>query len=837
MQSSTNTQQNPTTTTTENVMMSDNLATPVIDHSTFPDPTRYDGSLENGSYESFLARPVQISSTTWSETATLQYLIYPWHLWASNPQIKSKLQNFSLFRGNLHLKLMINASPFYYGLGKISYRPLIGVTNSFNVEVNSALETVAYSQMPGGYFYPQSCEGTEFKAPFLWHKNWVNLTSAQEFKDLGMLDIRQIVPLQNANSVSTGDVTITIFAWVTDVELSGPTYSLPLQSEYKKLGPISGPASAVAKAARALAAIPPIAPYALATEMISTKVGDIAKYFGFTNVPNTSAQTAVQPASHFGMASCEISTPYEKLALDDKNELSIDPRIVGIEPRDELVISNFISRESIIWVSPWASTDAPGTSLFNAWVTPDYFRIAYPTGVTARQMTPLALLNKMFLNWRGTIIFRFRIVCSKFHKGRLRITFDPNANLSTISSAELITTSYVKIVDISDTSEVEFEVPYLSAYSYLRTTAGEFDETVWMNTTGALNSLGSDFRNGTINVSVLNHQTSPVTSSDISIVTSVRAGSDFEFANPAEVPQNYSYLRPQSGFVETNTTTETLSNDLTSSSTGNLNLIHFGEKVVSLRQLMHRRTYYTTVVCKNGTDGNTSAQTLNKFVLPRVPQPYGYVYNENAIMYCPRTIGTGNSPANMVSNSVFSLLAPCFAGMRGSFVYTLNVIGSDPTYQVEISRGSRLDRTLQASDQGFNNPVSRSTYQPSSLGTLSRNRINFVPNGTAGRTMTNQLTQSGLTALLPLYAPLRFVSPVDYTSTETGTWSPSRPSILIEDTLTITTVHKPSTTGTADSVPATSVDLFYMTGPDFNLYYFMFVPTFYKYHLPFGTVN
>ncbi len=823
--------------TTENVTMSDNLPTKTIDQSMYPDPTRYDGSLENASYESFLSRPVQINSSTWSEGTPLQYLIYPWHLWATNPQIKNKLQNFSLFRGTLHLKLMINASPFYYGLGKLSYRPLIGVTNSFNIEPSSSLLNLAYSQMPGGYFYPQSCEGTEFVAPFLWHKNWVDLTNQQEFKDLGMIDIRSIVDLTNANSVAVGDVTVTIFAWCEDIELSGPTYSLALQSEYKKMGPISGPASAVAKAAKALAAIPVIAPYALASEMIATKVGDIAKYFGFTNVPNTAAQISVQPSSHFGMASTEISTPYEKLAFDDKNELSIDPRVVGLAPKDELIIANFISRDAIIWTSPWAAADAPGTHIFNAWITPDYFRIAYPVGVIARQMTPMALVNKMFNNWRGTIIFTFRIICTKFHKGRLRISFDPSYDLSTVTSNEIITTSYSKIVDISESCEVEFEVPYLSTYSYLKTTAGEYDETLWMNTTGALNSLSSEFRNGSISVTVLTAQTSPVTSSDISLVTSVRAGADFEFANPCEVPQNYSYLRPQSGYVENEVSTEKLSNDLTTSSTAGLNLIHFGEKVVSFRQMLHRRTYYTTVVCKNGTDGNTSAQTLNKFVLPRVPQPYGYVYGENAIMYCPRTIGTGDSPANMVSNSVFSLLAPCFAAMRGSFVYTLNSTSSAPTMQIELSRGSRIERTIQVSKQGFNNPSSKSTYQPSALGTLTKNRIGFVPNGTSGRIMTNQETQGGLTALFPLYAPIRFVSPTDYTSTETGTWSPTRPTIVIEDTITITTVHKPSTAQSADCVTATSIDLFYMAGPDFNLHYFMFVPTFYKYTLPFGTVN
>jgi hypothetical protein len=712
----------------------------------------------------------------------------------------------------------------------------MGSTNSFNVEPEPQLQPTAYSQMPGGYFYPQSSEGTEFVAPFLWHKNWVNIISAQDFKDLGMIDVRQIVALSNANSVSSGDVTITVFAWVSDVELSGPTFSLPLQSEYKKLGPISGPASAVARAAKALAAIPPFAPYALATEMIAGKVGDIAKYFGYTNVPNTSAQISVQPSSHFGMASCEISTPYEKLSLDDKNELSIDPRIVGIPPNDELVISRFISQDTIIWISPWTALDAPGTHLLNAWVTPDYFRVAYPTSIIARQMSPLALINKMFLNWRGTIVFKFRIICSKFHKGRLRISFDPAADLSTINSTQVITTSYCKIVDISDTTEIEFEIPYLSAFSYLRTMAGQYDETVWMNTTGALPALSSDFRNGSVSVTVLNHQTSPVSAADITLVTSIRAGSDFEFANPTEVPQNYSYLRPQSGYVETNTTTEVLSNDLTGSSVNNLNLIHFGEKVVSLRQLMHRKTYYTTVVCKNGSDGNTSAQTLNKFVLPRVPQPFGYVYDENAIMYCPRTIGTGDAPANMVSNSVFSLLAPCFAAMRGSFVYTVNSTSSNPTMQIEMSRGSVIDRARQVSKRGFNNPTAVSTYQPSALGTLTKNRLGFIPNGTSGRIMTNQLTQAGLTALFPLYAPIRFVSPVDYTSVAIDAWSPTRPTILAEDTITITTVHKPSAANSADSVIATSLDLFYMTGPDFNLHYFMFVPTFYKYSLPFGSV-
>jgi hypothetical protein len=83
--------------------------------------------IDDSSLQNFLARPVRIANFTWLETdpsgvdlLTLQ----PWSSFFNDPRIKFKLNNFGFIRCNLHVKILLNASPFYYGAMLASYQPL-----------------------------------------------------------------------------------------------------------------------------------------------------------------------------------------------------------------------------------------------------------------------------------------------------------------------------------------------------------------------------------------------------------------------------------------------------------------------------------------------------------------------------------------------------------------------------------------------------------------------------------------------------------------------------------------------------------------------------------------
>ena len=57
-----------------------------------------------GELKNFLSRPVRIADYSWLEATAAGDIvnIEPWLLYLSSTQIKSKLNNFTWFRGNLH---------------------------------------------------------------------------------------------------------------------------------------------------------------------------------------------------------------------------------------------------------------------------------------------------------------------------------------------------------------------------------------------------------------------------------------------------------------------------------------------------------------------------------------------------------------------------------------------------------------------------------------------------------------------------------------------------------------------------------------------------------------
>jgi hypothetical protein len=205
--------------------------------------------------------------------------------------------------------------------------------------------------------YPQNSQGGEFTLPFLYHKNWLNATSSTDLENMGTILLNSFGTLKNANGLTTDSINIKVYAWAEDIEVAGPTIELAVQSgsgksvrkhkakddEYGK-GIISKPASAIARAAGALSEIPIIGPFATATSYAAGAVADIASLFGYTNVPVIDDVQPFYSKPFPNLASTDIGTPVEKLTLDSKNELSIDPKITGVDVEDELTIRSFVSR-------------------------------------------------------------------------------------------------------------------------------------------------------------------------------------------------------------------------------------------------------------------------------------------------------------------------------------------------------------------------------------------------------------------------------------------------------------------------------------------------------------
>lgn len=755
----------------------------------------------------FLSRPVKIHSFVWEEGNTMTEGIEPWHLYFNSTPIKNKLNNYYLLRCNLHIKVVINASPFYYGSALVSYRPLTNLTsdnyNPCRVLTSSGNPDVfimGRSQRPHGFIYPQSSEGTNLLLPFMYHKNWLNATSSVDLREMGALHFDSMTSLLNANSTVGTDVTVQVYAWTEDLELAGPTNDLAVQSgdEYSN-GVVSKPASAIARVTSSLSQIPVIGPFMTATSFAAGAVANIAKLFGYTNVPNIAPVSAMINKPYPNMATTDISTPIEKLTLDSKNELTIDPKVCGCDHEDELVISKIATRESYITKFNWEATDLADALLFNILVLPTYTNIGVDGTQTMVQGTPSFVINQLFYYWRGDIKLRFKFVCTKYHRGRVRISWDPVDSIQSV--ADTTTTSYTKIVDITDADDIELIVPYTQPYAYLKTMPQP--HLITQFDSAAITSQ-PDYSNGILTVRVLTQQSSPEVNAVIPVMVFASCVDNIEFAEPIDIIHNYSPFLVQSGEDKKDDVQTEMMAVSESTADNNINLMYMGEVVRSLRQVMRRAAYHRTYQAPTAVATN-NLYNFNTSQFRRLPLYPGY--DPNGIHTANNTYAAGTSPYNYVNWIPLTWVSQCFVGNRGSVIYNVNVTVSCTSNVVTRSR-----ETLNLSDYRF----TTSSFSPSTGSAISFTSLAVNPQGTAGFALTNGLTQTGMNVLAPMYSNVKFLAN-DYDTRTLGSTA--------DGTTTDSLKHVFMVIGSANT--NVKADFYSSIGTDYNPVMFLNMPTLY----------
>lgn len=731
--------------------MDDNLGT-TIQYASILDQSYYADYAVGAELKDFFSRPVLISAPTWDVGNNLDTGYDIWHAYFNNAVIKKKLDNYGLLSCNLHIKVIINATPFHYGAAIVSYRPLSGyVSDNVSFTSDRDMYLMALSQRPHFWIYASPNQGGEMVLPFFLNKNWLNVSDAQEFIDMGRLTIRSVAPLQTASTSTTGS-TVSIYAWAENVKLTGPTVGLSLQSrdEYVQR-PVSYVASAVAEASGALSRIPIIAPFAKASEMVFGAVASVARFFGFTNVPVIDAVAPFKdmPFGHF--ASPDISTPIERLTIDPKNELTIDPRTVGLPPEDEMLLSKFVGREAYLGTYDWETSDSPDHIVFASTVNPGFVNFNNSINSRTISTTPLFFASTLFSYWRGDIIFRFRFIATPYHRGRVRIIFDPFSD--NVSNVETTTTSFNKIIDITEKKDIEVRVPYMQARPFLSMN-GTY-KTKNYGTTASPIDIGT-INNGTLVVRVLSRLTAPVTNATVKVLVSVRGAENFEFAAPRAIDPDYSTLVPQSGDEYAKLEYDdpeliSASNNAQSNTNPHKYLMHFGEVIRSMRLLLHRTNLYRAEPVTLPTGPENSV--LYRIEFPRFPVSYGYATVPNGLDWALSGDGINTRNFNYVHNIVLNWLNSCFLAYRGSLNYSFNLDGIADVCDLRAVRTHSIRTTgLVAQPNVDRLPLLTGDPSTYDIRRLMANTSCMLTGGS----LVNQKTQSGLQVNVPDYNPTRF---------------------------------------------------------------------------------
>lgn len=805
------------------------------------DPTMDLANNSDSELGNFLKRPIRQSAQSWIVGQPFFYKFNPWTSFCENPFVRDKIKNYELLRMKLHVKTVISGTKFHYGRALVSYNPYT-IGDQVTVERNFIpQDLISASQKPHFFLNPTKNTGGELCLPFFWPNNYFSI-SAANYREMGDITISSFGNLLHANG---GDdpVTVTTYIWAEDIVLTIPTTSdPPLQSQSGRRGKkasdsdrastinaqdeygtgiISKPATAVAKAAGALARLPVIGPYMTATQIGASATSRVAQLFGYSRPNIITDIQQFKPSPTGNLANTDAADGAMKLTLDSKAELTVDSRTVGLDGTDEMGILDYVKRESYLTQFTWSANDAPDSLLWTSRVVP--LQLDNVQGEI--HMTPLAHMAACFEQWQGSIKFRFQIVKSDFHKGRILARWDPNQ----FTSAVDYNTNYSRVIDIAETDDFEIVVGWGQAAPWL-----QCGEPYSVGSNFGTTRLLADYAisNGILELLVLNHLVCPSVDAPISFNVFVSACDDFKFAGPTNEKLNSFHLFPdrnaraqldldilesQSGVsnTETGNITEsdkpTAPNELMtiaskSTQEDSTYLVYYGDPPCSIRELCKRYAFTRFWYPSAANEESIRINSLRNKNMPYYPG------------YDPRGIDRGLGGETFLTvgpTSFSSWFTPSYAGVRGS--YRKKYCFSAPTSR-QTPLVTRLGFRGKNNGASLTNEVSFDASDSVIQKTLTSR---FGVESQNGSTATNLGINNTIEVEFPYYRPKRFsaartiqAQDLDCNSHTVNTIDVNAPSL----------VANPSRYSTAfwqyDAV-----------GEDWSLFFFTGVPIYYKYVL------
>jgi hypothetical protein len=422
----------------------------------------------------------------------------------------------------------------------------------------------------------------------------------------------------------------------------------------------------------------------------------------------------------------------------------------------------------------------------------------------------MSYLSALFTHWRGDIIFEFEVVCTKFHKGRLKITWDPLGSQATVPLAE--NSVFTTILDIGETNKASFRVPFHQAYSFLRLRGLDTDN--W--TVGNSLAVNDQFDNGMFIVSVLTPLMSPVSPQNVGVLISVRGAENLEFANPKHNLANSSAVPPSFFAVQSADELDMSGTDVTFGDSGdrhpNRYDLNFGERIVSLRALLHRQSLYD-VSAPGGSAGTRFLVYLKSYM--RFLPMFGY--DPAGMSTANKTFAAGGTYAfNWVQTHPMTYVSMMYGGFRGSVNFTANMSNDLFPYVGDIrverltttsSSGDRKGRILASLNDGTSSPV-------------ADRFVNFTVTaaGTGGTAITNSQQNGIVSWNTPMMAGVNF----QYTDPSSAVVGNSADQMNRECTL-LHVALKQVTDFTASR--GFTVTTYAGTGPDYTCLWWLCCPT------------
>jgi hypothetical protein len=755
-------------TTNTALQFAEGITAANVSYSPARDETFLMSENEDIGLHDMLSRPQRILGLEWNIGDTLSIpggAMSVLSFILKNKRVVNRINNFAFLNGTVHIRVVVSGVPQHFGLGMISLNPWF--RQDSNKYYKGGFSGPTYNQMvqlPHVFIDPSTSSGGEMSLPLIMPTNALFLSDEDAVNEAMGINVMSFGPLGTVTLDAT-PVTVNVWAWMSDVILSNPlSENLPyLQAqsgdEYG-IAPVSKFASTLAKWSEYFEYIPVIGNYAKASTMMFSTTAKIAELFGYSRPNASKSEVKFQHSPLGNLVHYNFEDSTTKLTLDSKAEVTIDPSVSGIRLGDEMAISSIVTREGYLGSFTWKSENTSSQPIARFCVMPTLTRQVTSTGVLPHtddvyDFTPLGFTALAFRRWRGTIRFRFVVACSAFHKGRLRFVFDAGSLLDNDGAwnhETNVNQSYV--LDLSEKKEITIDIPWATWVSYLDVQEPlrsapfpYYDLSQEQLETLSPNRL---IMNGLLGVHVLVPLASPSSLADVRIHTFISGGPDFEFQEPGNGFANYIFgaWEPQSGKEDLGADILT-GNDVIATQHANphdvlgtkekaytdkLAEIHFGERIVSIRQLIKRYVHHshTKILVSDNWAHNHVTNT-------DFPSYKGYDL-------AARGASEDGDPYNFARDSYLAYFALPFLGYRGSIrqKYYLNFSKTGDFISLAGSRSDFVDDGIAV------NGIAGSF-------SMIANVINSEHDARLGTVVTNPNLNNVVEFETPYYSPYRFM--------------------------------------------------------------------------------
>lgn len=507
------------------------------------------------------------------------------------PNGTSRLAGVYAVRFKLVFTLQVAATPFHQGILCLNWQ---------------------YGQMNNGAYYRALYSSTATNLP---HVRLDLSTDTMVQLTIPYLDVREFMPLTdnydygvcNLNIIGTVPTvagltppSCRVYLHLEDMELIGATPQFnsnitlqsgkvvsPVEREFEQEAyPLSSGVSSLARTLRWISkGIPSVSSLAGPASWFVAKTAGAIRAFGYAKPLTQDPYMRVVRMGTVGEHNVDVPAAGVMVGPMASNHIAVSPAF-GASDVDEMSLAYVLSQYCQVCYGAFSTTAAnvstlyacnvsPSSMWFRAIATAPYCNVGPRTAVIGNSNafipTGLYYFGTMFRFWRGGMKFRFTFCKTKFHGGRVLVTFIPRYGTQTNVPAPNPTGTavgpevlagnaqpfgYSAIFDLRDGNVFDFPVPYVAPTPW----AHIFDTT------------------GSVTMTVVDPLQAPgVVSSTINFIVEVAAADDFELACPLG-PLQPAYTQTIDVINQSGVMTSTISADASQYT--------MGEAITSVKQLI-----------------------------------------------------------------------------------------------------------------------------------------------------------------------------------------------------------------------------------------------------------